>query len=229
MPKSRLDTWLGLILCPHFKCLDVKGRKPIPLGILNNSRRIHPVIEQWGNEMGGVRDREGSDCKCQRVFKCNTNTDRVAYSTTSTTLHKVQLLQKFHLSTIILLMERILHQLIGSLSHDLQGFMHPRWCRIPSSTVGFYILGVRQRMFPNFGSFRSLVCTKKAPPNWPQPSYRSTQFMRKKKRRVRMQGMINIRKPLPFKTKHPPPISHPTPRFSNDQSDIHSKVKPLNQ
>ena len=34
--------------------------------------------------------------------------------------------------TQILLMEEILHQLIGSLSHDLQGFIHPRWCRISS-------------------------------------------------------------------------------------------------
>ena len=34
---------------------------------------------------------------------------------------------------IILLMEEILHQLmIGSLSHDLQGFINPRWCRISS-------------------------------------------------------------------------------------------------
>ena len=24
------------------------------------------------------------------------------------------------------------NQLIGSLSHDLQGFIHPRWCRISS-------------------------------------------------------------------------------------------------
>ena len=29
-------------------------------------------------------------------------------------------------------MEEILHQLIGSLSHDFQGFVHPRWCRISS-------------------------------------------------------------------------------------------------
>ena len=28
---------------------------------------------------------------------------------------------------IILLMEEILHQLIGNLSHYLQGFIHPRW------------------------------------------------------------------------------------------------------
>ena len=31
---------------------------------------------------------------------------------------------------IILLMAEILHQLIGSLAHYLQGFIHPRWCRI---------------------------------------------------------------------------------------------------
>ena len=29
-------------------------------------------------------------------------------------------------------MEEILHQLIGRLSHCLQGFIHPRWCRISS-------------------------------------------------------------------------------------------------
>ena len=33
---------------------------------------------------------------------------------------------------VILLMEEILHQLIGCLSHYLQGFIHPRWCRISS-------------------------------------------------------------------------------------------------
>ena len=32
----------------------------------------------------------------------------------------------------ILLMEEILHQLIGSLSHYLHGFVHLRWCRISS-------------------------------------------------------------------------------------------------
>ena len=29
-------------------------------------------------------------------------------------------------------MEEILHQLMSSLSHYLQGFIHPRWCRISS-------------------------------------------------------------------------------------------------
>ena len=29
-------------------------------------------------------------------------------------------------------MEEILHQLISSLSHYLQGFVYPRWCRISS-------------------------------------------------------------------------------------------------
>jgi len=35
-------------------------------------------------------------------------------------------------SHVILLMEEILHQLIGSLSHYLQGLFHPRWCSISS-------------------------------------------------------------------------------------------------
>ena len=33
---------------------------------------------------------------------------------------------------VILLMAEILHQLIGSLPHYLQDFLHPRWCRISS-------------------------------------------------------------------------------------------------
>ena len=33
---------------------------------------------------------------------------------------------------LIRLMEEILHQIIGNLSHYLQGFIHPRWCRISS-------------------------------------------------------------------------------------------------
>ena len=32
----------------------------------------------------------------------------------------------------VLLIEELLHQLIGSLSHYLPGFIHPRWCRISS-------------------------------------------------------------------------------------------------
>ena len=33
-------------------------------------------------------------------------------------------------SGVIRLMAEILHQLIGSLAHYLQGFIHPRWCKI---------------------------------------------------------------------------------------------------
>ena len=39
----------------------------------------------------------------------------------------------FHVSYgggVLLWMEEILHQLVGGLSHYLQGFNHPRWCRI---------------------------------------------------------------------------------------------------
>ena len=40
----------------------------------------------------------------------------------------------------LLLMAEMMHELIGSLSHYLQGFMHPRWCRISSidSTVATF-------------------------------------------------------------------------------------------
>ena len=36
------------------------------------------------------------------------------------------------LEILILLTAEILHQLIGSLSHYLQGFIHHRWCKISS-------------------------------------------------------------------------------------------------
>ena len=36
------------------------------------------------------------------------------------------------IESAILLMAEILHQLICSLSHYLQGFIHPSWCRISS-------------------------------------------------------------------------------------------------
>ena len=41
-------------------------------------------------------------------------------------------------SEVILLMEEILHQLIESLSHYLEGFIHPRWLGMGflPSTVG---------------------------------------------------------------------------------------------
>ena len=34
-------------------------------------------------------------------------------------------------------MEEILHQLIGSLSHYLQGFIHPRWCKISAISSSY--------------------------------------------------------------------------------------------
>ena len=42
---------------------------------------------------------------------------------------------------VILLMAEILHQLIGSLPHYLQGFIHPRWCRISAiNCITSYLL-----------------------------------------------------------------------------------------
>ena len=44
-------------------------------------------------------------------------------------------------SFTILLMEEILHQFAGSLSHYLQGFLHPGWCRISSI---WHIVGLEE-------------------------------------------------------------------------------------
>ena len=38
--------------------------------------------------------------------------------------------RKHKIISVLLLMAEILHQLISSSSHYLQGFIHPRWCRI---------------------------------------------------------------------------------------------------
>ena len=47
---------------------------------------------------------------------------------------------------ILLLMEEILHELICSLSHYLQGFIHPRWCRISAinsrGMCGYHVIFV---------------------------------------------------------------------------------------
>jgi len=40
----------------------------------------------------------------------------------------------------ILLMAEILHQWIGSIYHYLQGFIHPRWCRISSINSSIKVL-----------------------------------------------------------------------------------------
>ena len=45
---------------------------------------------------------------------------------------KVTCVSRSGCNCLILLMEEILHQLIGSLSHYLQGFINARWCRISS-------------------------------------------------------------------------------------------------
>ena len=52
---------------------------------------------------------------------------------------------------VLLLMDEILHQLIGSLSHYLQGLIHPRWCRISSIKSMFKFEGV---WFPKASIFK---------------------------------------------------------------------------
>ena len=64
----------------------------------------------------------------------------------------------------LLLMEEILHQLIGSLSHSFQSFRHPRWCRISSINSS---TGIRVALKTPFGSQNSPVGAMKLQNAWP--------------------------------------------------------------
>ena len=45
----------------------------------------------------------------------------------------------YSMTVILLLVEEILHQFIGSVSHYLPHFIHPRWCRISSiNSTSYY-------------------------------------------------------------------------------------------
>ena len=63
-------------------------------------------------------------------------------------------------------MEEILHQLIGSLSHYLKGFIHPRWCRISSmnSMEGLFLLS------PSPPKKNKLSCTCRSRVFWGEPT-----------------------------------------------------------
>ena len=68
------------------------------------------------------------------------------------TFPNISCMSQFHI--LILLMEEILHQLIGSLDHYLQAFIHPRWCRISSiNTIMTHMSA------SGFTGFCSLVAT----------------------------------------------------------------------
>ena len=49
---------------------------------------------------------------------------------------------ELHKMSIATAVEEIQHLLIGNLSHYSQGFLHPRWCRIPSINSMFVHKGV---------------------------------------------------------------------------------------
>ena len=67
----------------------------------------------------------------------------------------------------ILLMAEILHQLVGSLSHYLKGFIHCRWCRIP------FINSITQQIYSEYSGQNpmkiwkfSLVLREAMPAYW---------------------------------------------------------------
>ena len=62
---------------------------------------------------------------------------------------KLKPLSPVVLDSNILLMEEILHQLIGSLSQYLQGFIHARWCRISFINIMLHRFRFVDRLLAN--------------------------------------------------------------------------------
>ena len=60
---------------------------------------------------------------------------------------------------MILLMEEILHQLVGGFSHYLQGFIHPGWCRNSSinSMSQYFSYALWQPQYHNHQGFCTLA------------------------------------------------------------------------
>ena len=75
-----------------------------------------PAISQGnrGDHPDSATGRKGGGFSIQLAFSCS------------------PLIRIYQNNINLLLMEEILHELIGSLSHYFQGFIHPRWCRISS-------------------------------------------------------------------------------------------------
>ena len=71
------------------------------------------------------RARVHKGINCGATFKCESS-----FTTNPVATHEYQ--HQFCIFCKIRLMEEILHQLIGRLSHYWQGFIYPRWCRISS-------------------------------------------------------------------------------------------------
>ena len=69
--------------------------------------------------------------------------------------------QNGRIVVVILLVEEILHQSIGSLFHYLQRYVHPRWCRISSMNSIFWnriFEGQQKPWVKNSTSIQTKVC-----------------------------------------------------------------------
>ena len=91
----------------------------------------HLTIPRIALRIGALQALSPKDEKPGTAVRSDLTPQRLAVAATvikwSTVLRSL-----YRVLAYILLMEEILHQLICSLSHYLQGFMYPRWCRISS-------------------------------------------------------------------------------------------------
>ena len=78
--------------------------------------------------MNQAKMNEGKDLKILGVFFCGgwCTTVPCTFIQNSVTIPANASILSYR-TPQILLMEEILHQFIGSVSHYLQGFIHPRW------------------------------------------------------------------------------------------------------
>ncbi len=106
-------------LCPPF------GRAGADKAVLNKCNTRRSMKEDESDTMFGGQPAEISH---QTWYQSNSNTELSDWYEICMKIPQIlNVCHKHHSSLTILLMEEILHQLIGSLSHYFQGFIHPRW------------------------------------------------------------------------------------------------------
>ena len=127
-----------------------RGMKSFQLRKWRNSHRIHPQNKNTTLESKNSNDSDlkNANTKLIRIWLenqilqirslgcCHSWQTLASIRTIPGTQQKIDVKKTRQTwvswNLVILLMEEILHQLIWRISHYLQGFIHPRWCRISS-------------------------------------------------------------------------------------------------
>ena len=151
MPGSRLSRFFGGWETSHPTCND----GILIMGPYIGAPTIGLMTLPYGNIMGVDRPWHLCPRRIFGAFGVPSNTKPAFSSTVRFTKNKVASKME------VLLMAEILHQLIGSLSYYLQGFIHFRWCRISA-------INSTKHLYQLYGYG---VCGKTHPPKSPKISF----------------------------------------------------------